>query len=418
MLDSEKGFIDYLYILVKWRKLILLNFFIVSIFAAGISLILPKWYSARTVVLPPISDSGNLGFGSILSKLPMSGLGIGGMTEETSHLMAIANSRTVMESVIRKFNLQQRYKTLNSEETIRELRKKTFAEITENGSLIISDQTQTTYWPNKEEVDETRELAKDIANFMTAAIDSVSKKLRSEKAANIRSFIEKRYHKNQEELFEAEERFEKFQNENGVIALPEQTTATISAAAELKAQIISKEVQMGVLENYVDKTQADLIKIKNELRELQKRYDQFRTGEENVLIGNKKYEKRDIFLPLDKVPELGLQYARLFREVKLQETILEFLLPQYEQAKIQEAKDSPTIQILDKAVKPVKRIKPKRAFFVIFWSAVSILVSLFIIFPLEYISELKKTAPHKYEKVVGIFHLIKNDFKIFTKKSG
>ena len=104
-------------------------------------------------------------------------------------------------------------------------------------------------------------------------------------------------------------------------------------------------MQMGVLENYVDKTQADLIKIKNELRELQKRYDQFRTGEENVLIGNKKYEKRDIFLPLDKVPELGLQYARLFREVKLQETILEFLLPQYEQAKIQEAKDSPTIQI-------------------------------------------------------------------------
>ena len=74
-----------------------------------------------------------------------------------------------------------------------------------------------------------------------------------------------------------------------------------------------------------------------------------------------------MMLPFNEIPELSVEYIRLYRNVTLQEKILEFILPQYEQAKIQEAKDTPSIQILDKANYPIKKHRPKRALIVIFY---------------------------------------------------
>ena len=96
-----------------------------------------------------------------------------------------------------------------------------------------------------------------------------------------------------------------------------------------------------------------------------------------------------MFIPLGIVPEVGLQYARLFRELKLQETLMEFLLPQYEQAKIQEAKDTPTVQVLDKAVPPDLRAKPKRAIMVIMVGFISFIFCAIFVFTLEYYNRMK-----------------------------
>ena len=85
-----------------------------------------------------------------------------------------------------------------------------------------------------------------------------------------------------------------------------------------------------------------------------------KTGRNRDILNNNGTQNTRLFIPLNEAPDLGLNYIRHYREVSLQQKILEFLLPQYEQAKIQEAKDTPTVQVLDKAVTPVKRKKPKR----------------------------------------------------------
>ena len=85
---------------------------------------------------------------------------------------------------------------------------------------------------------------------------------------------------------------------------------------------------------------------------------------------------QDLFLRFEEVPEIGVGYARLYREVVLQEKIMEFLLPLYEQAKIQEAKDTPTVQVLDEAVIPIKKHRPKRAIMVVFFGMLSVIFSV------------------------------------------
>ena len=153
--------------------------------------------------------------------------------------------------------------------------------------------------------------------------------------------------------------------------------ATISAAAELKAQVISKEIEVNVLQNYVGTSHSEFQRAVNELRELEKKYEDMVSkrgtdSSEEDAAGR----TQGLFLRLEEVPEIGVGYARLYREVVLQEKIMEFLLPLYEQAKIQEAKDTPTVQVLDEAVIPIKKHRPKRAIMVVFFGMLSVIFSV------------------------------------------
>jgi uncharacterized protein involved in exopolysaccharide biosynthesis len=55
-----------------------------------------------------------------------------------------------------------------------------------------------------------------------------------------------------------------------------------------------------------------------------------------------------------------LQYHRLLREVKIQETLHEYLITQNEFYRIQEVRDTPMTQILERAKPAERRAKPVR----------------------------------------------------------
>ncbi|MBC8490742.1 MAG: hypothetical protein H8D45_32395 [Bacteroidetes bacterium] len=90
-----------------------------------------------------------------------------------------------------------------------------------------------------------------------------------------------------------------------------------------------------------------------------------------------------LFPVFPEVPELGIQLVRLQREVEIQNTLFTFLTQQYEEAKIQEARDTPTVQLLDKAVLPIKRSSPKRTIIVIVSGLGSVFLSVVFVFFLE-----------------------------------
>lgn len=407
---KEVSIIHYLSVFVEWRKFLIINFLIVCFIAAGISLSLPKWYTSMTTILPPTGESGDMGLSSLIGNLPLSGfgLGIGAISEQTNTFLAILNSRTVMEAVANKFNLMERYKTKNMEETVKTLRDRISVEVNEDGTISLFAQAKTSYFPGEKDDNEAKELAKDIANYFIEQLNEVNTKLKVEKAKNTRIFIERRYQQNLEDLKSAEEEFRQFQKKYGAVALPEQTAAVIKAAAELKAEIIAKEVEIGVLGRYVSDSHANLLQAQAELSELNKKYKEFKYGEnfekdKNATINYSK----DFFLPFEDIPDIGVKYIRLFRDVTLQEKLLEFLLPQYEQAKIQEARDTPTVQVLDPAVKPERKSKPKRMLIVLFAGFMTLAVAAMVGYINVNFDHLKVTDPDRYEQINKLIHQLK-----------
>jgi len=418
MEKRELTFLDFLNIMIKWRKHLIINFVIVCFIAAAISLMIPVWFTASTTILPPAGDSGGLGLSSLLGNLPMGGLGmgIGALPEETNTALAILNSRTMMDNVAKKFNLKERYKTENMEETIRILRERYSIKVNDEGTITLYSEAKTPFLSNDSEKNETRNLSKNMANFFMEELDRINNEIRVEKAKNSRIFIEKRYFQNLDDLKVGEEKLRNFQEKYGIIALPEQTAAAITTAAELKSQIMAKEVEVGFLQTNVSEKHVKLIRAKTELKELQKKYDEFIYGKElNKNAVSRDSKSNELFLPFEQVPDLGLQYARLYREVMMQQKLMEFLLPQYEDAKIQEAKETPTIQVLDKAVLPIKKSSPKRAIIVIVAGLLTIMISFVIYLLNDRLILLREYDIEKYERINSILLTIKNDFRLRRK---
>ena len=410
MAQGKTTLLDYLYILVKWRKFIIINFFVVCFIAAGVSLILPKWYRAEITILPPTVENERLGLSSFLSRFSIGGLSLGSSESEgTSRFLAIIKSRTVMEKVARKFKLMERYHARNMEKTIRILHNRMSIDLNEEGTITLSILTKTHFLPTKEEVIKAKELSRDMANFFIKVSDEVNKKLRIENARNTRIFIEKRYLENLNDLRKAEEKLKQFQEKYGIIALPEQTATTISAAADLKAKIIAKEVEVAFLKKYYGTSNIELERTENELKSLREKYNsefKYRLDGE-ATTGKEQRDSKDIFLSLNELPEKGLEYLRLYRDVKIQENIQEFLVPQYEQAKIQEARDTPTVQVLDKAMLPLRKAKPKRVVIVILAALFSLILSSCYAFGAEIFLKHKRRNSSTYKKFRALLSEIK-----------
>jgi capsule polysaccharide export protein KpsE/RkpR len=112
-----------------------------------------------------------------------------------------------------------------------------------------------------------------------------------------------------------------------------------------------------------------------------------------------------VLLPFKNLPELSMEYLRDFRELEIQQKILEVTLPLYEQAKVEEQKSIPTIMVLDKAVPPQIKNAPKRA-------TITIVISLLIFFmllPIIFRGEKALTRSAHNNS------LEESEFKFFTK---
>ncbi|MBS4027435.1 MAG: hypothetical protein KGZ58_02260, partial [Ignavibacteriales bacterium] len=104
-----------------------------------------------------------------------------------------------------------------------------------------------------------------------------------------------------------------------------------------------------------------------------------------------------IFLPMNQTPSLASTYLRLFRNLEIQNKILQFITPVYEQAKVEEKRSTPSVVILDKATVPERKAKPKVSLFTLLAFVVSLLVSLFVVFFIEMIKRLRSVNPNQFD---------------------
>jgi len=370
---EEIDLVDYTKILWEQRKIILINVVTVTLLSLVISLIMPKTYTSSTVLMPPSSESGSDIFGA-LKYLPFGGI-LPKTKDETSSMIAILKSRTLLESVIRRFDLIKFYNTINMEYALESLASDLEIEVEKEGTIRISVDVDTDWFHPESDEKNAQTLSAEMAKYIVTQLDIINKSLQIEQASFHRIFIEERYAETINALSNAEDSLKAFQEEYNMIALPEQTLAAIESASSIKGQIVANEVKLGVLKATLNSSHPDIENIKKENIELNKKMDELEHG-----LDPENISKRNIFPAFVDVPDLGVRLIRLQREVEMQNTLFIFLTQQYEEAKIEESKDTPTIQILDDASIPERKSSPRRMLIVVISFSISLIITILYIF--------------------------------------
>ena len=359
----------------KYKALIIRNVLITACITAVISLIMPRTFKSFAVLMPPKAESDHgifqdfegMAFGNLFSS---------GSDEIANSLLAILKSRTMMESVVSKMDLISLYETEYMEEAVEILRDNLKYELLEEGTISISSFVSTPWFSNHLDADMARNLATEIVKYIVNELDRVNKSLQTEEARYQRLFMEKRYNETVQKLNKSENQLRLFQLKHNTLNLVEQTKAAIKIAADIKSQILIDEVKLGVLLETFKSDHPEVQKINLEIIELRaqlKNLDYSSTGSDHI--------EDNLFPLFSEVPNIKFELMGLKREVEIQNTLYAFLTQQYEESKIQEARDTPTIQTLDAANKPEKRYQPKRVLMVIGYSIIMLfLSSIYVIY--------------------------------------
>lgn len=391
---------NYFYILFKWKKFILINLVLVIFFTTGIVLLLPNQYkSTATIMIPPDNQGGLGGLTSLLggkSSLAAAGSRLFGMSNTSEDvILGILNSRSALTNVINKFNLKEYYEINdnNMDKVIKAFKSDFIADPNEFGMIEFSI------------INKDPQLAAKIANYLVELADSLNIMFNIERAKTNREFIEKRYLQNLEDLRKAEDSLFSFQRKYGIVAVPEQLEVTVKAAAEIEAQLMRKEIEAFFLKEQFGENSIQYQGVMAEVNILKSKVQELKNSTD---LG----AKSNILFPFKQMPNISIQYLRTFREVEIQQTILEIIMPMFEQAKVEEQKSIPTILLIDKAVPAQLKYSPKRATIVlgIFF------LTFFILLPLVFWADKSISRKEFYnpiqEKELKFFRKLANFYRL------
>lgn len=342
------GMLDLLLILLERKWFILVGTFLFGVGSVALVLTMTSYYTATAVVLP-VQQKMGLPFGSLLGDMPMGGLmkslDLLGGQDDNSRFMSILESRRLAENVITRFDLETRYgfrkkgKKFYFENVLKEYHKNVRPMEDDNDNISISVE------------DSTPEVAAQMANYIVEQLDSISYQLSQQSARGSRMFFEERLKLIRSDLDSAHRAFANFQIANNFIDLDQQVKASIEAMAGVEAEVISNDIEREMLASSFGNN-SRMAEVKRKKDVLSKRLADYMSNGSGSIV-----------LPLKKAPELGIQYANFYRDVKVQEGIYAFVLQLYEQAKFREANNSPVVTLLEPARVPQKRTFPKRMVF-------------------------------------------------------
>jgi len=339
-----------------------------------LNFIFPLTYNAEVSILPPEKNSEMGGLGALLGADGFSNMVTGGMGNANSQLfMEIIKSRNASLYVVEKFKLDKFYDVKNKIIAAKKLSGNLSIEVTKEGIIKLNVDVKTGFFPflYKEEVESVRKLAASLSNGFVEALDKINRSKLSSKAKRARQYIETQLTSTKVKLDSVEQELTNFQKKNKTIALPEQLTAALETAAKIKAEIVSTEIQLGLMQYNAKEDNRAYVALKNKLDELSIQYSKIESG------------NNDFLLAFENVPDLGRLLARLMRDVRIQNEVYLLLQQQYYKEKIQENRDIPTIEVLDEAIPPLKASAPRPVFS-------SLLSGLFIFFILALIIVVKE----------------------------
>jgi uncharacterized protein involved in exopolysaccharide biosynthesis len=319
-----------------------------------IAVLVPSRYESVARLMPPDSQSSS-GLAMAAAALGGSTGGLAGMAgdflglKSTSDVfVGILTSRTVQDKLVEEFELKNLYGLRRMEDTRRELSSRTAISVDRKSQIITIVVT-----------DKNPRRAAAMTQAYVEELNHLVADLSTSSARRERLFLEERLKAVTRDLEAAERDFSQFASKNTAIDVKEQGRAMVEAAATLQGQLIATQSQyQGLREIYTDNSPR--------VRSVRARIDELRRQLEK--LGGKGESETDasgasndsMYPSIRRLPLLGVTYADLYRQTKIQETVLETLTKEYEVAKVQEAKEIPTVKVLDTANIPDKKSFPPR----------------------------------------------------------
>ena len=392
--DEEINLLDYWRVIRKRGRMIL-GLVLVPVLAVGVYtyFFATKIYESRAAILAPKESGGGGASGVAAALLNSSGAGqllgglgglLGGGGTNRDTFVAILKSRSMAADLVDRFGLEKYYEAKYRDQAIKMLQDVTEITVSKEGVIAVVVE------------DKSPKLAADIANAYITNLDRLFARLGTTDASRQRAFVADRLETTERALRRAEEALRHFQETNKAIVLTEQSRSAIEAAARVRGQIAAAEVQLEVARSFATENNPDVVALKRQVSEMKRQLAQMEYGKglelssENVSAGQ---ERREFHVPFTMVPELGMALIRLTREMKIQETVFQLLTAQFEQAKIAEARDTPTVQVLDRAGPADRPSKPSTRLNAAIAGVLSLLLSLLLAFFLEHLERIRRLAP-------------------------
>lgn len=312
---------------------------------------IPFLYQSHTQLMPP--DSAASGLGSLLAMTARTGNGLGmfagdllGLRSSGSLFIGILRSQTVEDRIIDKFDLKSVYRVKLMRDARHTLEASTqISEDRKSGIISIGV------------TDHSPERSAAIAQAYIAELDRLVAELNTSAAHRERIFLEERLKTVKQDLDSSAKEFSEFASKNTAIDIKEQGRAMVTAAATLQGNLIAAQSELeGLRQIYADNN-VRVRSVRARIDELQKKLQQMGGGD---LASGPADGDATLYPSIRKLPLLGVTYADLYRKNMIQETLFEVLTQQCELAKVQEAKETPSVKVLDAPAVPEWKSFPPR----------------------------------------------------------
>ena len=361
-------FLTYLQLLWANRR-VLVRFGICAALASVlVAFLIPVRYESITRLMPPDGQSGS-SLGMLAAMAGRSGAaGLGGVAGDLlgvkssgALFVGIIGSESVRDALIEKFRLMKIYQDSKIEDARSDLAERT--SVTEDRKSGIISITVTDHDPKR---------AAAMAQEYVAELDRLVAQVSTSSARRERIFLEGRLQKVKADLDSAARSFSVFASQNTAIDIPAQGRAMVEAAATLQGELIAAQAELSGLQQIYADGNVRVRAAEARVNELKKKLNEIGgAGNQNELKN-----ENSLYPSIRKLPLLGVTYADLYRQTKIQETVYELLTQQYELAKVQEAKEIPTVKVLDPAIVPTKKSFPPRVDIIVLGTALGLVVTM------------------------------------------
>ncbi len=352
---------DYLITMARYKYMVGALVVVVTGAVALYSFVMPQTFTASTVLLPPDKSQGP----SLSSLLASGASGGGGLdisafgeNPSSEVFVKILSSRTLGDSLVSRFGLMRK---LGLDESRRQIAIGTvmggFDVTTDRtGMITITYNARTGYMPSATEKDSAALRAAAYANAAVEVLDKLNREKSVTRARRSREYIGRMLVLKRAELDTAQYDLLNFQTRNRAVSLDRQVEASVNAVVELQTQIQKKELEIGAALNELNPDTRLVENLRSQLSQLKSQ----RSGLETGASGSEA-----LSIPLRSLPELGRQYANLKLNLEVATQVYTFLEAQYNQEQVQEARDLPTVAVLDTAVPPLEKSAPRRVMMIL-----------------------------------------------------
>ncbi len=324
------------------------------LFSTLLAFLLPKRFESTTQLMPPDSQSTS-GMAMLAALTAKTGSGVGafagdllGIKNSGALFIGILRSSTLEDRLVERFGLEKVYGVRLDMTARQKLAENTaISEDRKSGILTISV------------TDGDRLRATAIARAYVEELDRLVAELSTSSAHRERVFLEGRLTAVKQELDQASKEFSQFASKNTAIDIKEQGKAMVDAAATLMGELIAAESELKGLEEIYTPNNVRVRSVQARVSELRKQLEKM-GGKEGTETNNSAAGGDSLYPSIRKLPLLGVTYADLYRRTKIQEAVYETLTQEYELAKVQEVKETPSVKVLDVARIPEGKSFPPR----------------------------------------------------------